>query len=107
MHKETYGIDGPAEIEKCLACQLPECINCMRFGGAEYKPKKDRKVNATVQARKTANMKRAKELYSSGLNAKEVGKIIGVGSPTVLRWLHDMGVEVVQHPNKKEVTHGN
>jgi len=53
--------DTPEQIRKCLNCPMPDCTNCLKFGGTP-KPKR----------RKIIDSEAAMRLWEKGLNDREI-----------------------------------
>lgn len=68
------------EIDVCLNCTLPDCVNCLSGGGRVYQKHQGYKL-------------RIAEYAKLGLSDKDMGILLGIHANTVARLRQEMGVE--------------
>lgn len=74
MREDTY-----EDIQRCLSCKFPRCINCLDHRGVQAQ--KDRK-----------RMDRVQELYDKGLNDESIARLLGVSRSHVSKLRREIGL---------------
>lgn len=74
--RESYYSEPQENIEKCMNCPLPECVNCLAGG----------KTTATKAGRpRTVSAERLQEMIALGISAQEVCEALGISKSTFYR----------------------
>lgn len=81
--------DSKEDIQMCLHCPRPECINCL--GGEMY---------ARGSAKHEIWRGRIREMAAAGLTDRQMGKRLGINEATVARYRKAMGIPPLS-PGKK------
>lgn len=71
-------LDSAENIARCLACPLPDCVNCSGSNPKEvYRKRKLEEKRA-----------KARELVAGGMQQKEVAAQLGVSEGSISRWVN-------------------
>lgn len=87
MEIEYEGYDSPEDIQRCLHCTRPKCVNCLDSAAA-----KAQRVG-TVRKHPQEKIDRVAELRREGLTVKAIGERLGIPASTVYHYVCRMRVE--------------